>query len=265
MPLPRIAIATGDPAGIGPEIALKAALDARVRAACRPLLVGDPAAVEMHAKAAGLAPRLQCDRRSRPTPIGRTARSICSTPRGQQRAGRIRQGRRRLRPRLARRRPPRHQGGARRRGRSGGGGAADRALDRRRRHRLRRLSVVRRARDRHAGRRRLSDDLLRRLAHRARDLACERARGARADHARARRPRHPRHRRRAQEARHRASRRFSSSGLNPHAGEEGMFGSRGNRDHRAGDSDAAGQRHRRSRARSAPTPCSAKKAATPSS
>jgi 4-hydroxythreonine-4-phosphate dehydrogenase len=58
MPLPRIAIATGDPAGIGPEIALKAALDARVSAVCRPLLVGDPAAVEMHAKAAGLTPRL---------------------------------------------------------------------------------------------------------------------------------------------------------------------------------------------------------------
>src|SRR5664280_3283045 len=58
MPLPRIAIATGDPAGIGPEIALKAALDARVNALCRPLLVGDPAAVELHAKAAGLTPRL---------------------------------------------------------------------------------------------------------------------------------------------------------------------------------------------------------------
>ena len=58
MPLPRIAIATGDPAGIGPEIALKAALDARVRAASRPLLVGDPAAVEMHARAAALAPAL---------------------------------------------------------------------------------------------------------------------------------------------------------------------------------------------------------------
>ena len=58
MPLPRIAIATGDPAGIGPEIALKAALDARVRAVCRPLLFGDPAAVELHAKAAGLVPRL---------------------------------------------------------------------------------------------------------------------------------------------------------------------------------------------------------------
>ena len=58
MPLPRIAIATGDPAGIGPEIALKAALDARVKAACRPMLVGDPAVVEMHAQAAGLSPRL---------------------------------------------------------------------------------------------------------------------------------------------------------------------------------------------------------------
>jgi 4-hydroxythreonine-4-phosphate dehydrogenase len=58
MPLPRIAIATGDPAGIGPEIALKAALDARVHSVCRPLLVGDPGAVEMHARAAGLSPRL---------------------------------------------------------------------------------------------------------------------------------------------------------------------------------------------------------------
>ena len=58
MTLPRIAIATGDPAGIGPEIALKAALDARVRGVCRPLLVGDPAAVELHARAAGLAPPL---------------------------------------------------------------------------------------------------------------------------------------------------------------------------------------------------------------
>jgi 4-hydroxythreonine-4-phosphate dehydrogenase len=58
MPLPRIAIATGDPAGIGPEIALKAALDDRVRKLCRPLLVGDPAVVEMHARAARLSPHL---------------------------------------------------------------------------------------------------------------------------------------------------------------------------------------------------------------
>jgi 4-hydroxythreonine-4-phosphate dehydrogenase len=59
MPLPRIAIATGDPAGIGPEIALKAALDRRVAAVARPLLVGDPGAVAMHAKAAGLSPELR--------------------------------------------------------------------------------------------------------------------------------------------------------------------------------------------------------------
>jgi 4-hydroxythreonine-4-phosphate dehydrogenase len=59
MNLPIIAIATGDPAGIGPEIALKAALDARVRAVCRPLLVGDAAAVELHAKAARLSPQLR--------------------------------------------------------------------------------------------------------------------------------------------------------------------------------------------------------------
>jgi 4-hydroxythreonine-4-phosphate dehydrogenase len=58
MPLPRIAIATGDPAGIGPEIALKAALEESVLKLCRPLLVGDPAAVELHARGARLSPNL---------------------------------------------------------------------------------------------------------------------------------------------------------------------------------------------------------------
>jgi 4-hydroxythreonine-4-phosphate dehydrogenase len=38
--LPRIAITVGDPAGIGPEIAAKAAADARVLAVCRPLVYG---------------------------------------------------------------------------------------------------------------------------------------------------------------------------------------------------------------------------------
>ena len=56
--LPAIAIATGDPAGIGPEIALKAALDGRVTTLCRPLLVGDPAVVQVHARTAGLRPDL---------------------------------------------------------------------------------------------------------------------------------------------------------------------------------------------------------------
>lgn len=41
MTKPIIAITTGDPAGIGPEIALKSAGDARVRGVCRPLMVGD--------------------------------------------------------------------------------------------------------------------------------------------------------------------------------------------------------------------------------
>jgi len=40
MPLPRIAITTGDPAGIGPEIAEKAAADARIRAVCEPVIYG---------------------------------------------------------------------------------------------------------------------------------------------------------------------------------------------------------------------------------
>jgi len=59
MTLPRIAIAIGDPAGIGPEIALKAALDPYVRKICRPLLVGDRGAVQAHADACGLKPDIQ--------------------------------------------------------------------------------------------------------------------------------------------------------------------------------------------------------------
>ncbi len=40
---PRVAITVGDPAGIGPEIARKAADDPRVREACEPVLYGPPA------------------------------------------------------------------------------------------------------------------------------------------------------------------------------------------------------------------------------
>jgi 4-hydroxythreonine-4-phosphate dehydrogenase len=50
----KIAIAIGDPAGIGPEISIKAALDPKVRAACDPVVVGDPAVIERHAKACKL-------------------------------------------------------------------------------------------------------------------------------------------------------------------------------------------------------------------
>jgi 4-hydroxy-L-threonine phosphate dehydrogenase PdxA len=51
---PRIAIATGDPAGIGPEISLKAALDPSVRELCEPMLIGDRGALEAHAATCGI-------------------------------------------------------------------------------------------------------------------------------------------------------------------------------------------------------------------
>ncbi len=42
--LPKVGIAIGDPAGVGPEIALKSALDPRVTRIARPVLFGDPRA-----------------------------------------------------------------------------------------------------------------------------------------------------------------------------------------------------------------------------
>lgn len=48
--LPIIGITMGDPSGIGPEIGVKALLDASLYERCRPLFVGDPKAFE---KAAG--------------------------------------------------------------------------------------------------------------------------------------------------------------------------------------------------------------------
>jgi 4-hydroxy-L-threonine phosphate dehydrogenase PdxA len=50
----KIAIPVGDPAGIGPEIALKTALDPNVRAACDPILVCDLPLLERHANACGI-------------------------------------------------------------------------------------------------------------------------------------------------------------------------------------------------------------------
>jgi 4-hydroxythreonine-4-phosphate dehydrogenase len=47
MTLPRIAITAGDPAGIGPEIAAKAAADAGVRAVCEPIIFSAEAAAKI--------------------------------------------------------------------------------------------------------------------------------------------------------------------------------------------------------------------------
>ena len=52
---PRVAIAIGDPAGIGPEVALKAARDARVRELCQPVLVGSREVLALHAAPCGIA------------------------------------------------------------------------------------------------------------------------------------------------------------------------------------------------------------------
>jgi 4-hydroxythreonine-4-phosphate dehydrogenase len=65
---PQVAISLGDPAGIGPEIALKAALDPRVGAICRPLLVGDPKVLARHAEASGLHPTLRLFTNARDIP-----------------------------------------------------------------------------------------------------------------------------------------------------------------------------------------------------
>src|SRR5262245_54862238 len=48
--LPTIAITIGDPAGVGPEIALKAAADRAVFKICRPVLVGSRAVLARVAK-----------------------------------------------------------------------------------------------------------------------------------------------------------------------------------------------------------------------
>lgn len=52
---PRLAIASGDPGGIGPEISIRAALDPAVRELCEPVVIGDRGALEQHARACGLS------------------------------------------------------------------------------------------------------------------------------------------------------------------------------------------------------------------
>jgi len=52
---PTIAITMGDPAGIGPEIALQAALEVQVRSSCRPAIVGSLAVLENVSQALGIA------------------------------------------------------------------------------------------------------------------------------------------------------------------------------------------------------------------
>ena len=66
----RIAIAAGDPAGIGPEISLKAALDLAVRNACIAIVVGDAGVLKRHAAACRIAAELRV--------VARAADADCS-------------------------------------------------------------------------------------------------------------------------------------------------------------------------------------------
>ena len=56
---PRLALALGDPNGIGPEIALKAALDPALRAASRLVLVGDRGVIDLYAEQLGCEDELR--------------------------------------------------------------------------------------------------------------------------------------------------------------------------------------------------------------
>jgi len=51
---PNIAITMGDPAGVGPELALRALGDPRVRSLCNPIVVGDAGLLDLLAKRLGL-------------------------------------------------------------------------------------------------------------------------------------------------------------------------------------------------------------------
>src|SRR5712692_4011647 len=52
---PRVGITIGDPAGIGPEIVLKAVAEPEVRAVCSPVIVGDAAEIRRQASELGRA------------------------------------------------------------------------------------------------------------------------------------------------------------------------------------------------------------------
>ena len=56
--VPLLAITMGDPAGVGPEIAVKAVADERVQRACRPLLVGSAEVIAEAARIVGSAARI---------------------------------------------------------------------------------------------------------------------------------------------------------------------------------------------------------------
>ena len=182
---PIIAIPVGDPAGIGPEISLKAALDLSVRAMAQPILVGDPGVIERHAKACGIATDFLIldEINGAGRPDGRLPLLAVLLGRGRRHS--LRRHERRERTALACGCARGHSGAAptarRRRRRC----PAEPDLDCARRHRIRRLPVLRRAGNRPGAARCLPDALLRRREDRALHAARQRQPGDCTDHPRA--------------------------------------------------------------------------------
>jgi 4-phospho-D-threonate 3-dehydrogenase / 4-phospho-D-erythronate 3-dehydrogenase len=65
---PRVGVTIGDPAGIGPEVTLKAVIDESVRAVCDPVIVGDAGYLSHWTNKFGIDPSVQIVERNQPFP-----------------------------------------------------------------------------------------------------------------------------------------------------------------------------------------------------
>ena len=65
---PRVGITIGDPAGIGPEVSLKAVADDELRNICSPVLIGDASYLARWSSAFGLAPNFEIINAGSPIP-----------------------------------------------------------------------------------------------------------------------------------------------------------------------------------------------------
>lgn len=77
---PCLAISMGDPAGIGPEIILKALADPGVRQRIRPVLVGDPDVLRSAASICKVKARLEAVAKAGPFPAGRDVIPVIPAP-----------------------------------------------------------------------------------------------------------------------------------------------------------------------------------------
>jgi 4-hydroxythreonine-4-phosphate dehydrogenase len=65
---PRVGITMGDPAGIGPEVVLKAVAEPEVRGICQPIIIGDAQLLAHYARVLDLQSGYQIVRRDEPLP-----------------------------------------------------------------------------------------------------------------------------------------------------------------------------------------------------